>query len=48
MVWNAAKDHGLVNIPCPTQAASFRLPKVDNERQRYLRKKIAESHFKAR
>jgi len=36
MVWNAARDHGLVNIPCPTQAASFRLPKVDNERQRYL------------
>lgn len=36
MVWNAALDHGFVNAPCPTKSASFRLPKVDNERQRYL------------
>jgi integrase len=36
MVWNAAIDHGLVSGPCPTKSASFRLPKVDNERQRYL------------
>ncbi|MFZ7125486.1 MAG: tyrosine-type recombinase/integrase [Desulfobacterales bacterium] len=36
MVWNAAIDHGLVEIPCPTKSSSFRLPKVDNERQRYL------------
>ena len=36
MVWNAALDHGYVNGPCPTKSASFRLPKVDNERQRYL------------
>ena len=36
MVWNAALDHGLVNAPCPTKSQSFRLPKVDNERQRYL------------
>lgn len=36
MVWAAAQDHGLVNGPCPTKAQSFRLPKVDNERQRYL------------
>jgi len=36
MIWNAALDHGLVNGPCPTKSGSFRLPKVDNERQRYL------------
>ena len=36
MVWGAAFDHGLVSGPCPTKTASFRLPKVDNERQRYL------------
>lgn len=36
MVWNAALDHGLVSGPCPTKLQSFRLPKVDNERQRYL------------
>jgi integrase len=36
MVWNAALDHGLVGGPCPTKSQSFRLPKVDNERQRYL------------
>lgn len=36
MVWNAAFDHGFVNGPCPTKSTSFRLPKVDNERQRYL------------
>jgi integrase len=36
MVWDAAADHGLVNGPSPTKTKSFRLPKVDNERQRYL------------
>lgn len=36
MVWNAAADHGLVSGPCPTKSQSFRLPKVDNEKQRYL------------
>lgn len=36
MVWNAAKDHGLVDTDCPTKNNSFRLPRVDNERQRYL------------
>jgi integrase len=36
MVWNAALDHGLASGPCPTKSASFRLPKVDNEKQRYL------------
>jgi len=36
MIWNAAKDHGLVDAECPTKSGSFRLPKVDNERQRYL------------
>lgn len=35
-IWNAAADHDLVSGPCPTKSASFRLPKVDNERQRYL------------
>jgi integrase len=36
MVWNHAVDHGLVKGPCPTKSQSFRLPKVDNEKQRYL------------
>ena len=36
MVWDAARDDGLVNGPSPTKSRSFRLPKVDNERQRYL------------
>lgn len=35
-VWNAARDLGIVDNPCPTKAKSFKLPKVDNERQRYL------------
>ena len=36
MVWDAARDEGLVKGPAPTKSRSFRLPKVDNERQRYL------------
>ncbi len=36
MIWNAAVDHGLTDKRCPTKVASFRLPKIDNERQRYL------------
>lgn len=36
MVWGAARDHGLVIERSPTKSNSFRLPKVDNERQRYL------------
>lgn len=36
MVWDAARDEGLVKGPAPTKSKSFRLPKVDNERQRYL------------
>jgi integrase len=36
MVWDAAADLGLVNGPSPTKTMSFRLQKVDNERQRYL------------
>ena len=36
MVWDAARDEGLVKGPSPTKSGSFRLPKVDNERQRYL------------
>jgi integrase len=36
MVWDAARDHGLVDSPSPTKSKSFRLPKIDNERQRYL------------
>ena len=36
MIWGAALDHGYVARPCPTKSSSFRLQKVDNERQRYL------------
>jgi len=35
-VWNAALDDGLVDTPCPTTLRSFRLPKVDNQRERVL------------
>lgn len=35
-VWNSAVDHGLVDRVCPTKLSSFRLPRIDNERQRYL------------
>ena len=35
-VWNTAADYGFVSGPCLTKSASFRLPKVDNERGRYL------------
>ncbi len=36
MVWDAAADLGIVNRPSPTKTKSFRLQKLDNERQRYL------------
>lgn len=36
MVWDAARDEGLVDGPSPTKSKSFRLPKVDNEKQRFL------------
>jgi integrase len=36
IVWNAALDEGIVSIPCPTHNKSFKLPRVDNERKRYL------------
>jgi integrase len=36
MVWDAAMDYGLVDGPSPTKSKSFKLPKVDNERLRYL------------
>ena len=36
MVWDATRDEGLDNGPSPTKSRSFKLPKVDNERQRYL------------
>ena len=36
MVWDAARDHGLVGKRSPTKSGSFRLPRVDNERQRFL------------
>jgi integrase len=35
-VWNVARDMGIVDKPSPTAAKSFKLPNVDNERQRYL------------
>ena len=35
-IWNHAEDHGLTEKRCPTKVRSFRLPKVDNEKQRYL------------
>lgn len=36
LVWGAARDAGIVDWDCPTKAQSFRLPKVDNQRERYL------------
>jgi integrase len=36
VVWDAAVDKKLVSGKPPTKSKSFKLPKVDNERQRYL------------
>lgn len=36
MVWDSARDHGLVSGMNPTKAKSFRLPKIDNARERFL------------
>jgi integrase len=35
-VWNAALDAGYVSGPSPTTKKSFKLPKVSNEKDRYL------------
>ncbi|MGE4421490.1 MAG: tyrosine-type recombinase/integrase [Pseudodesulfovibrio sp.] len=43
MVWNAARDAGIVEGRCPTALKSFKLPKVDNEKQRYLSPDEAEN-----
>lgn len=45
MIWDAAVDHGYTKERCPTKAKSFRLPKIDNERQRYLTKEEEEVLF---
>lgn len=44
-VWNAARDAGLVDGLCPTTHNSFRLPKLNNERERFLTKKEEQSLF---
>lgn len=36
MVWNAARDRELVSGRCPTKMDTFRLPKIDNAKERYL------------
>lgn len=36
MIWDTAADYGYTDKICPTKLKSFRLPKVDNERKRYL------------
>ncbi|MBG0790945.1 MAG: site-specific integrase [Desulfovibrionaceae bacterium] len=46
MVWNAARDAGIVEGKCPTALKSFKLPKVDNEKQRYLSPKESEKLLK--
>lgn len=35
-VWNSARDAGLVQGQCPTKNRSFRLEKINNERERFL------------
>ena len=45
MAWEAALDHKIVKEQCPTKSKSFRLPKVDNEKQRYLTEKEEETLF---
>lgn len=42
-VWNTALDAGVVIVPCPTKSKSFKLPRVDNERKRYLSEVEAET-----
>jgi integrase len=41
MVWESARDHGLVGGVCPTKAKSFKLPKIDNARERFLKNEEA-------
>ncbi len=36
MIWNAARDAEIVSEASPTKKKSFKLPKVDNERMRFL------------
>ena len=36
MIWAAARDAEIVTSKAPNQKASFKLPKIDNERMRYL------------
>lgn len=35
-IWTSAYEHGLTNKMCPTKASSFRTPKVNNARMRFL------------
>ena len=36
MIWTSARDSEIVTAQCPTKKASFKLPKVDNEKMRFL------------
>ncbi|QJB55923.1 site-specific integrase [Pseudodesulfovibrio sp. zrk46] len=47
MVWESARDHGLVSGVGPTKAKSFKLPKIDNARERLLTKTEVERLLKA-
>ncbi|WP_272698862.1 tyrosine-type recombinase/integrase [Desulfovibrio sp. Fe33] len=42
MIWTSARDAGIVEGKCPTTLKSFKLPKIDNEKQRYLSPEEAE------
>jgi integrase len=46
-VWNTALDEGIVSIPCPTRNKSFKLPRVDNEKKRYLTHEEADQLLEA-
>lgn len=47
MVWNAARDNGIVAGSCPTKLRSFKLPKIDNNRERYLTPQEAKALLEA-
>lgn len=36
MIWTSARDAGIVTEKSPAKKASFKLPKIDNERMRFL------------
>ena len=46
MIWTSARDAEIVTMKAPTKKASFKLPKIDNERMRFLTTKESKALLK--